>query len=101
MSPLQIVTTLGPLLTSESRGLSVSRRFSGPWIASWAENERGDDYAWSASTDPAAALDALADTMVRKARARAAVLERNDDVDDQELAGAIRLALVEIEEAQS
>lgn len=96
MNPITIITKLGPLLTGESRGLSVVSRFGGPWYAAWACNERGDDFAWCASVDPVKALAGLADRLVTRARARVEQLSLGDE-DDRELAEAIRLVLVEID----
>jgi len=102
VNPLSVCTTIGALLSyDDSAGLSVYRRYgTGPWIASWAKNLRGDLVAYASASSPDAAIEALADALVDKARVEADRLAHGD-ADDQALAHAIVLTIATAEEARA
>lgn len=96
MTPLDIITTLGPLL-AEGR-LVVERR--GAWKAAWERRSSGLPMSCGSATSPEAAMDELADRLIGRARTDAHDLAYGDE-EDRDLAQAIKLALAEVEEVGS
>jgi len=96
VTPLAICCSLGPLLAQrDSAGLSLSRRGgTGPWLAMWAVNLRGDPLCWASATSPEAAIEGLADALVRRGKLRAIEMVAGDE-DDRDLGREILAALSE------